>query len=58
MSTNPVQVCSVCGVKIQKIIGRDIVIFSTGAQSTREVLHQRVCQHIDKAGCINKGGQG
>jgi hypothetical protein len=48
-------VCSVCGVQIIKAIGRDVVIFATGAKSTREVLAQRVCQHVkDRPGCINR----
>ncbi|MEB3292039.1 MAG: hypothetical protein VKJ24_02650 [Synechococcales bacterium] len=57
MSTEKLQVCSVCGVKILKIIGGDRVIFATGAHSTRDVLYQRVCQHTEKNGCINKNGQ-
>jgi hypothetical protein len=49
------EVCTVCGVKIQKAIGRDIVIFATGAQSSRDVLYERVCRHVkDRPGCINK----
>jgi hypothetical protein len=49
--------CGVCGVKIQKLIGADRVIFATGAHSTREVLYQRVCQHVkDRPGCINATG--
>jgi hypothetical protein len=51
---NP-DVCTVCGVKIQKAIGRDIVVFATGAQSTRDILFDRVCRHVkDRPGCINK----
>jgi hypothetical protein len=51
------QVCGVCGVKIQKLIGADRVIFATGAHGTREVLYQRVCQHVkDRPGCINRTG--
>jgi hypothetical protein len=50
-------VCGVCGVKIQKLIGADRVIFATGAHGTREILYQRVCQHVkDKPGCINRTG--
>ncbi len=53
----PTQVCTVCGVKIQKMVGQDSVIFATGARSTRDVLFQRVCQHVkDRPGCINKTG--
>jgi hypothetical protein len=48
-------VCDVCGVQILKAIGRDIVIFATGAKSTRDVLTERVCRHVkDRPGCINK----
>ncbi len=53
----PMQVCSLCSVKVQKAIGKDIVIFATGARSTREVLYQRVCQHVkNRPGCINTSG--
>lgn len=60
MSGNGIQVCSVCGVKIQKMIGGDRVLFSTGSPGTRDTLWAKVCQHTDKAGCINKdrGGSG
>lgn len=48
-------VCDICGVQIVKAIGQDIVIFATGAKSTRDVLTQRVCRHVkDRPGCINK----
>jgi hypothetical protein len=48
-------VCGVCGVQIQKAIGRDVVLFATGAQSSRDVLYDRVCRHVkDRPGCINK----
>ena len=51
------EVCAVCGVQVQKGAGQDIVIFATGARSTRSVLFQRVCQHVkDRPGCINKSG--
>ena len=53
----PTEVCSVCGVQVQKAVGQDIVIFATGARSTRSNLFQRVCQHVkDRPGCINKSG--
>jgi hypothetical protein len=52
------QVCSVCGVKILKLIGEDRVIFSTGAFATRSMLWARVCQHVQKPGCINKNATG
>ena len=49
--------CEVCGVQILKAIGRDVVVFATGAKSTREILAQRVCQHVkDRPGCINRAG--
>jgi hypothetical protein len=50
-----VSACGLCGVKIQKLIGADRVIFATGAHGTREILYQRVCQHVkDRPGCINR----
>ncbi len=53
----PTQVCSVCSVQVMKSVGKDIVIFATGARSTREILYQRVCQHVkDRPGCINRSG--
>ena len=56
-ATIPAEVCSVCGVQVQKSVGQDIVIFATGARSTRSDLFQRVCQHVkDRPGCINKSG--
>jgi hypothetical protein len=49
------EVCTVCGVNIQKAIGRDVVIFATGARASRDVLYERVCRHVkDRPGCINK----
>lgn len=54
MSGNGSQVCSVCGVKIQKMIGGDRVLFSIGSPGTRETLWAKVCQYTSKAGCINK----
>ena len=51
------QVCTLCGVKVMKAIGKDVVLFATGARSTRDVLYQRVCQHVkDRPGCINATG--
>ncbi|MBW4468008.1 MAG: hypothetical protein KME07_21495 [Pegethrix bostrychoides GSE-TBD4-15B] len=50
------QVCPICGVKILKIIGGDRVLFSAGPPGTRAILWQRVCQHTQKAGCINADG--
>lgn len=54
MSQDRTQVCSVCGVKIIKLVGDDRVIFSTGAASTRLTLWERVCRHTQKPGCINQ----
>jgi hypothetical protein len=58
MSDTPspnLQTCTICGVKIQPLIGADRVIFATGAHATREVLWQKVCQHVkDRPGCINQ----
>lgn len=50
------QICTVCGVKILKIIGGDRVEFSSGPPGTRAILWQRVCQHVQKPGCINPAG--
>jgi hypothetical protein len=56
MSQTNLQICSLCQVKIQRLVGADRVIFSAGGISTREVLWQRVCQHVqDRPGCINRG---
>ncbi|PSB16424.1 hypothetical protein C7B65_21665 [Phormidesmis priestleyi ULC007] len=54
MSQDRNQTCSVCGVKILKMIGGDRVIFATGAHSTRAILWARVCQYTQKSGCINQ----
>ncbi|MCU0570568.1 MAG: hypothetical protein MUF49_28835 [Oculatellaceae cyanobacterium Prado106] len=54
MSEAGMQVCPVCQVKIVKVIGGDRVIFSVGPAGTREILWKKVCQHVQKAGCINK----
>jgi hypothetical protein len=56
--TNPAigatQTCNICGVKILKLMGNDRVIFATGAHATRDVLWQKVCQHVkDRPGCLN-----
>jgi hypothetical protein len=54
-NTGGIQVCALCSVKIQKLVGADRVTFATGAASTRDVLWQRVCQHVqDRPGCINR----
>jgi hypothetical protein len=48
------QSCTVCGVKIIKVVGGDRVIFSTGPAGTREVLWKKVCQHTRNLACINR----
>jgi hypothetical protein len=48
------QSCPVCGVKIQKMVGKDRVLFSYGPPATREKLWQKVCQHVQKPSCINQ----
>ncbi len=48
------QVCPVCGVKIVKAPGGDQVLFSSGAAGTRSKLAARVCQFVQKSGCINR----
>ncbi|MDJ1172764.1 hypothetical protein [Roseofilum capinflatum] len=48
------QSCPVCGVKIQKMVGQDRVLFSYGPPATREQLWQKICQHVQKPNCINQ----
>lgn len=45
------QICAACGVKI---VGKDTVLFSTGAPGNRARLWARVCQYVKKPGCINQ----
>lgn len=53
---NP-QTCPVCGVKILVgVVGGDRVLFSAGPPGTRARLYARVCQYVQKAGCINASG--
>lgn len=54
MSENGMQVCSVCGAKIQTMIGGDRVLFTVGPPGTRATLWTKVCQYTDKPGCLNK----
>lgn len=54
MSENGMQVCPICRAKIQKLVGGDRVLFSSGPPGTRATLWTKVCQYTDKAGCINK----
>ncbi|MEA5535148.1 hypothetical protein [Crocosphaera sp. XPORK-15E] len=46
-----VQICPVCGVKIE---GGDKVIFSAGPVGTRARLWARVCNYAQKPDCINQ----
>lgn len=49
--------CPVCSVKILVgVVGGDRVLFSAGPPGTRAKLYERVCRHVDKAGCINRQG--
>lgn len=48
------QTCPVCGIKIiVGIVGGDRVLFSAGPQGDRAKLWARVCQYVNKPGCIN-----
>ena len=51
MSEKPLEICPVCGVKIE---GGDKVIFSSGAPGSRARLYARVCNYVQKSGCINQ----
>jgi hypothetical protein len=37
-------------------VGGDRVLFSAGPPGTRARLYARVCQYVQKAGCINSSG--
>ena len=51
------QTCPLCGVKIMVgVAGGDRVLFSAGPPGTRARLWARVCQYVDKPGCINADG--
>lgn len=39
------------------IVGGDRVIFSAGPPGTRARLWARVCQYVNKPGCINEAGK-
>ncbi|MBF2034514.1 MAG: hypothetical protein IGR92_03300 [Leptolyngbyaceae cyanobacterium T60_A2020_046] len=57
MSAPKIQTCPVCGVKIMTgVVGGDRVMFSAGPPGTRARLWARVCQYVEKAGCINPQG--
>lgn len=51
MAHQKIEVCPVCGVKIE---GGDKVIFSTGSPGTRARLWARVCNYVQKKDCINQ----
>lgn len=51
MSNSNLQVCPICGVKIE---GNDKVIFSSGPVGTRARLWARVCNYVQKPECINQ----
>ena len=43
------KVCPVCKVKIEG----DVVMFSYGCPGSLEKLYARVCQYVNRSGCIN-----
>ncbi|MEO0533898.1 MAG: hypothetical protein AAF215_08510 [Cyanobacteria bacterium P01_A01_bin.123] len=48
------QTCPVCSIKIVVgVAGGDRVLFSTGPQGDRAKLWARVCQYVNRPGCIN-----
>ncbi|MEL6384099.1 MAG: hypothetical protein AAFQ89_16920 [Cyanobacteria bacterium J06626_18] len=52
------QICPVCNVKIMVgVVGGDRVLFSSGNPGTRARLWARVCQYVNKPGCINSQGE-
>ena len=51
MSENQQEICPVCQVKI---VDGDQVLFSSGPPGTRAKLWARVCQYVQKQGCINQ----
>ncbi len=59
MTMTKTQTCPVCGVKIMVgVVGGDRVMFSAGPPGTRARLWARVCQYVNKPGCINAEGAG
>ncbi len=48
------QVCPICGVKIVSAPEGDQVLFASGPPGTRAKLAARVCQFVQKEGCINQ----
>jgi hypothetical protein len=53
MSDPKEKVCEVCQVKIVGVLGGDRVNFAFGPAGTRTILWQRVCQYVQRPGCIN-----
>ncbi|MEO0852110.1 MAG: hypothetical protein AAFY15_01215 [Cyanobacteria bacterium J06648_11] len=53
-ATSNEQTCPVCNVTIVPAPGGDRVLFSTGAPGTRARLWARVCQFVQRPGCINQ----
>jgi hypothetical protein len=51
MSNSSLEICPVCGVKIEA--GKK-VIFSSGPSGTRAKLWARVCNYAQKPDCINQ----
>lgn len=51
MSHLSLQVCPVCGVKIEN---GDKVLFSVGQPGSRARLYARVCNYVQQSECINK----
>lgn len=54
MSNPNPQICPVCGVKIEKMIGGDRVVFAHGPAGTRAKLWARVCNFVKNSQCINQ----
>ncbi len=53
-----IQTCPVCGVKIMVgVVGGDRVLFSAGPAGDRDRLWSKVCQYVNKPGCINPNGK-
>lgn len=48
------QICPVCQVTIVPNPSGDRVLFSSGPPGTRARLWARVCQFVDRPGCLNR----
>ena len=53
-NTQNLQICPVCNVSITE---DGQVNFSTGSPGTRARLYARVCNYVQKPGCINQESQ-